>query len=68
MFGVTMAGQVVFPPKLSIWSSAEGPEVVATRRPLLQEWINKMIFLNNTLVASGVQASLDHIRPTVYPH
>jgi hypothetical protein len=44
---------VAFPPRPSLWSSLEGPALAAERRPVLQQWINSMIFLNNTLVASG---------------
>ena len=42
-----------FPARLSIWSPREGPELAAQRRPQLEEWLNKILFLNNTLVASG---------------
>ena len=45
--------QVPFPATRSFWSPREGPELAAQRQPQLQEWLNKMIFLNNTLVASG---------------
>ena len=44
--------QVPFPPRLSLWAS-EGPAEAAERRVPLQTWVNQIIFLNNTLVASG---------------
>ena len=50
---VHVPGKVAFPPRPSLWSSLEGPALAAERRPVLQQWINSMIFLNNTLVASG---------------
>ena len=50
---VRVLGKVAFPPRPSLWSSLEGPALAAERRPVLQQWINSMIFLNNTLVESG---------------
>ncbi len=46
-------GEVPFPPQLSFWSRGEDSTIAANRRLELQAWINKMIFLNNTLVTSG---------------
>eukprot|EP01043_Picozoa_sp_COSAG02_P033814 COSAG02_NODE_2328_length_9122_cov_7.787100_2_plen_535_part_00 len=45
--------EVPFPPQLHFWSRGEDSTVAAIRRLELQAWINKMIFLNNTLVTSG---------------
>ena len=44
--------QVPFPPRLSLWAT-EGPAEAEERRVPLQTWLNQIIFLNNTLVASG---------------